>query len=109
MGVEEKAIVIFRMANGNMPFVEWMISLDDKAQTIVESRLNRIRLGNMGDVKTIGGGVHEFRIDYGPGYRIYFGNAGGKAILLLVGGGKSGQQKDIRKAMEYWREFKERT
>ncbi len=92
-----------------MPFVEWMTSLDGKVQTIVESRLNRIRLGNMGDVKPIGGGMHEFRIDYGSGYRIYFGNAGGRVILLLVGGGKSSQQKDIKKATEYWREFKERT
>ncbi len=85
-----------------------MDALDANTQTIIEARLNRIRLGNLGDVKRVGNGVHEFRIDYGSGYRVFFGNVSGKIILLLVGGGKNTQQKDIRNAKEYWQDFKER-
>ncbi len=71
------------------------------------SRLNRIRLGNFGDCHSVGDGVDEFRIDYGPGYRIYFGRLGAKMILLLCAGTKRGQQKDIERAKLYWKAYVE--
>jgi len=63
-------------------------------------RINRIRLGNFGDCKPLGSGVSEFRIDYGPGYRVYFGRVGEKLVLLLCGGSKKNQEKDIKLAVE---------
>jgi putative addiction module killer protein len=63
--------------------------------------LDRARLGNLGDNRSVGEGVHEFRIAYGPGYRVYFGLEGNRLILLLLGGDKSTQQKDIARAKEY--------
>lgn len=109
MRIEEKTLEIYKTADEKAPFIDWMDALDANTQTVIETRLNRIRLGNLGDVKRIGSGVHEFRIDYGSGYRVYFGNISGKIIMLLVGGEKNTQQKDIRKAQECWRDFKERT
>jgi len=73
VGIEEKILEIYRTADKKMPFAEWMVKLDENIQVIIESRLNRIRLGNLGDAKRVGSGVHEFRIDYGSGHRVYFG------------------------------------
>lgn len=91
------------------PFEEWRDELDVKARAIVRTRLDRVRMGNFGDCKMIqgGNGVWELRIDYGPGYRIYFGKIGMEVIILLVGGDKGSQRRDIEKAKKYWREYKE--
>ena len=72
---------------------------------IVRARLNRIRLGNFGDCKLVGGGVEELRIDWGPGYRVYFGRQGSLVVVMLCGGDKKSQAKDILKAQRYWREY----
>lgn len=101
-------IEIYVTAQGRKPFSEWLHRIKDvKVRAIIRARLNRIRLGNFGDCHSIGEGVHEFRIDYGPGYRIYFGRAGVKIILLLCAGTKRGQQKDIERAKLYWKEYME--
>ena len=71
-------------------------------------RLDRVRLGNLGDSRTVGQGVHELKVDYGPGYRIYIGQESANIILLLLGGDKSSQQKDIEVAKEYWKDHKRR-
>jgi putative addiction module killer protein len=74
----------------------------------VRVRLDRLRLGNMGDCKPVGSGVQELRIDFGPGYRVYLGQDGKNLILLLCGGDKSTQAKDIQAAHEYWTDYKRR-
>lgn len=70
--------------------------------------LTRLEQGNTSNVKSVGSGVHELRIDHGPGYRIYFGKQGKELIILLCGGTKARQQKDIETAKLRWSEFKKR-
>ena len=103
-----KEIVVFRTSNGRVPFEEWLGDLDDKrAIARVLARLARVRQGNLGDCKPVGEGVSELRVDYGPGYRVYFGQKGRAIVVLLCGGDKRTQDRDIRMAKEFWREFKE--
>jgi len=71
----------------------------------VRSRLNRIRLGNFGDCKSVGGGVEELRIDFGPGYRVYYGREGALVVVLLCGGSKKSQARDIVTAQRQWKEY----
>ena len=72
-------------------------------------RLDRVSLGNFGDCRSVGEGVQELRIDYGPGYRVYFGQLGSTIVLLLCGGDKSTQAKDINLAHYYWSEYRKRS
>lgn len=83
-------------------FARWLKRLrDSDAKARINLRIRRISLtGNLGDFKPVGGGVGELRIDYGPGYRLYFARRGEEIILLLIGGDKSSQQRDIEKARE---------
>ena len=82
-------------------FASWFDSLRDrKARARIDVRIRRLSLGNPGDVKPIGRGVSELRIDYGPGYRVYFVQRGPMLIILLAGGEKRRQQRDIKKALE---------
>ncbi len=93
--------------SGKRPFIDWLESLKDiRARAIIKARLDRIQIGNFGDYKPVGEGVYELRIDYGPGYRVYFGKEGNKVILLLLGGSKKTQERDIAKAKEYWLEYR---
>ena len=101
-------IEIYVTEHGRKPFTEWLHRIKDvKTRATIRARLNRIRLGNFGDCHSVGDGVHEFRIDYGPGYRIYHGRLDAKVILLLCAGTKRSQQKDIEKAKLYWRKYRE--
>ncbi len=82
-------------------FSKWLESLRDRnARSRVQARIIRLGLGNPGDVKSVGHGVSELRIDYGPGYRVYFIEKGSELVILLAGGNKSTQSKDIKKAIE---------
>ena len=72
----------------------------------IRTRIARVRLGNLGNCEPVGGGVLELKIDYGPGYRVYFGQVGTKLVILLCGGDKSSQTEDIRRAIEYWEDYK---
>ena len=93
---------------GKKPFQAWLENLRDvMARAKIRIRLDRARLGNLGDYRTVGTGVYELKVDYGPGYRIYFGIEGKRLLLLLLGGNKSSQQKDIATAREYWQDYKE--
>lgn len=95
---------------GASPFHDWLNSLKDRsARARIRVRLNRIRLGNLGDCKPVGKGVSELRVDYGPGYRVYFGKTDTTIVLLLCGGSKQTQPQDIRLAHEFWAEFQRRT
>ncbi|MEA2921616.1 MAG: hypothetical protein QOF07_1579 [Bradyrhizobium sp.] len=82
---------------------------DDRAKAKIAFRVDRLAFGNPGDVKPVGGGLSEMRIDYGPGYRVYYGKHGDSIILLLCGGTKNGQSRDIKKAkalFETWKTSK---
>ena len=97
-------IVIYSTNSGKEPYVVWENKLDLKTRATMKNRLDRIRLGNFGDVKRIRGGegVWELRIDFGPGYRIYFGKQGTTIVVLLAGGTKRAQERDIERAKRYW-------
>ena len=89
-------------------YAEWYTSLRDRiARTRIDIRVRRLSLGNPGDVKPVGEGVNELRIDHGPGYRVYFVQRGSVLIVLLAGGDKSTQEKDIRKAKTLARNLQE--
>lgn len=93
--------------NDQCPHQEWFDSLDRKTQARVDARVSRFENGNFGDHKHLGGGLFEARLFFGPGYRIYFGKIRGKIILLLCGGDKSSQTKDIKKASELLKQYME--
>ena len=93
---------------GDSPYRNWFESLNAQAATKVTVALTRIGLGNLSNVKGIGAGVQEFRIDFGPGYRIYFGRDGVRLVILLAGGTKNRQQKDIAAAQKRWADYKKR-
>lgn len=104
-----KEVVAFRTQDGRVPFEEWLDNLKDKrAAARVLARLARVRQGNLGDCKSVGEGVSELRVDYGPGYRVYFGRDGHTLVVLLCGGDKRTQERDIRQAKQSWREYKAR-
>ena len=106
---EQRCQLIYYVAeSGKLPFRDWFGSLNDfKTQAVIEARLTRLRVGNFGKCEPVGLGVLELKIDYGPGYRIYFARAGRQVVLLLWGGDKSTQRKDIRKAHQYWKNHRE--
>lgn len=97
-------------ADGRIPFREWLNGLRDiEARARIRVRLNRLRLGNFGDVKPVSDGVSELRIPLGPGYRVYFGRVGSAIVLLLCGGDKSAQNRDVSMAKKYWIDYQRRS
>jgi len=83
-------------------YSEWFAALRDRrARARINARIRRLSLGNPGDVKPVGEGVSELRIDYGPGYRVYFTQRGRKVVILLAGGDKRTQERDIQTALEF--------
>lgn len=108
MEVQPREIRYFLTDDGERPFTVWLQSLRDrKAQNKIEIRLKRTELGNFGDYKFVGEGVYELRLDFGPGYRIYFAQIGTTIILLFCGGDKSTQDNDIQQAQQYWRSYED--
>ena len=105
---QRREIQIYRASNGREPFTEWLKSLRDRrARKQIQVRLDRLETGNLGDYRSVGEGVFELRLQVGPGYRVYFGEVDNTIILLLCGGDKSSQVRDIEQAKAYWREYKE--
>jgi putative addiction module killer protein len=97
-------------ASGSDVVGDWLASLADlKARARIAARLDRLSLGNFGDCKGLREGVSELRIDWGPGYRVYYAMVGKTCVLLLYGGDKRRQSSDIRKAIAYLKDYKERT
>ena len=90
---------------GRIPFREWLGELDTVTRARVQARVLRFEVGNLGDHKDVGGGVWEARLDFGPGYRLYFGRKGRELVLLLTGGDKKSQKSDIRRAKELWTDY----
>ena len=96
--------------SGADPFSEWYAALRDRqAQARVQARVDRLERGLLGDARFCGEGVWELRIDWGPGYRLYYARSGERIILLLLGGDKRKQDVDIRTAKEYWNDYQQRT
>lgn len=92
---------------GSRLFTAWLNSLKDlKAKGVIRARLNRVRMGNFGDCKSVSNGVFELRINLGPGYRIYFGKESETKMILLTGGDKSTQKRNIEKANQYWSDYR---
>jgi putative addiction module killer protein len=109
MEAQEKTVLTYVQTDGSAPFNDWLEALQDrKARAIIRTRINRIRLGNLGDCKSVGEGVSELRIKFGAGYRVYFGQAGHTIIILLSGGDKSSQDRDIKQAKKYWQDYQRR-
>jgi putative addiction module killer protein len=105
--VVPKILKIYQTTNGALPFLQWLNALrDGRTRAILLARLARVRLGNMGNTRPVGEGVHELKIDYGPGYRVYFGQDGPTLVILLNGGDKSTQDEDIETAKAYWQAYK---
>jgi putative addiction module killer protein len=96
----------YRSQDGRYLFGEWFDRLNSEAARRVTTALYRLGLGNFSNVKGVAGGVFEYRIDFGPGYRVYFGKDGEQIVILLCGGTKLRQQNDIAMAKEYWLDYK---
>jgi putative addiction module killer protein len=105
----KKELRTYRTKEGKEPFIEWLESLKDTiGKAHITNRLDRATFGNYGDCEPVGHGVKELRIHYGPGYRVYFFEQEYTVLLLLIGGSKRTQNKDIKKAQQYLTEFQER-
>jgi putative addiction module killer protein len=94
--------------DGRSPFEAWFGGLDPLARARVSAVLVRLEQGNLSNTKTVGAGVLEYRIDWGPGYRVYFGRDGETLVILLTGGTKRRQQRDIEAAQAAWSEYRRR-
>lgn len=94
--------------DGKSSFSKWFEELNPTAAAKVRTTIARIELGNFSNAKSLGSGVWEIKIDFGPGYRVYYGKDGENIIILLAGGTKNRQQQDIEKAKKLWIEFKKR-
>jgi len=101
-------IVEYLDRTGDSPFADWFGHIDARAAAKVAVALARIGAGNLSNVKGVGAGVLEYRIDFGPGYRVYFGRDGDTLVVLLAGGSKSRQQRDIEAAQARWQDYKGR-
>ncbi|MEG4941507.1 type II toxin-antitoxin system RelE/ParE family toxin [Microcoleus sp. F4-D5] len=109
MEVQPREIRRYTTPEGTAPFTEWLDSLRDRNVRVrIKSRLDRVEQGNLGDFKSVGQGVFELRINYGPGYRLYFGQVGLTIVVILIAGDKSTQEQDIRQAIEYWTDYEKR-
>lgn len=102
------AVLEYLDPSGRSPYAEWFDDLNAQAAAKVAIAVTRLAHGNFSNVKGVGGGVMEFKIDFGPGYRIYFGKDGDRIVILLGGGTKIRQQNDIRTAQARWVDYKQR-
>lgn len=93
---------------GNELFAKWLDALDHAAAAKVTIALTRMALGNFSKAKGVGAGVNEYKVDFGPGYRIYFGKDGDRLVILIGGGTKKRQNRDIQAAQERWADYKRR-
>lgn len=105
--MSEYQLEFYQREDGDVPFRDWLNGLRDlQGVARIRARLTRVRAGNFGQVRALGDGVAELKIDHGPGYRVYYAMAGKTIVLLLIGGDKSTQKRDIKTAKDYWRAYK---
>ena len=98
-----KRIIQYETQEGEVPFRAWLLAFKDATvRARIRTRMDRLLLGNFGDCKPVGGGVSELRLHFGPGYRVYFGIDHDANIILLLGGDKSKQERDICRAQQFW-------
>ncbi len=107
MEAKPREIQYYTTSTGKQPVRQWLENIKDPmSMAILYKRLRQAGLGNLGNTRSLGSGVNEFKIDFGPGYRIYFGIHNDKIIVLLVGGTKRTQSDDIQIAKQYWSHWK---
>jgi putative addiction module killer protein len=103
-----KQVIVYRDAAGKEPFTDWLSGLGDPpTRRRILRRLLRLEQGHYGDFKAVGGGVNELRFFFGAGYRVYFAEDGDTIVVLLCGGDKDSQRRDIQRAKAYWQEYRE--
>ena len=98
----------YQEQGGRNPFRRWYGELNAEAARKVTTAIYRLGLGNFSNIKSVGAGVFEYKINFGPGYRVYFGKDGERIVILLGGGTKQRQQNDVRVALERWEDYKRR-
>ena len=103
-----RTLLDYETDDGDCPIQNWLDSLDRLTRARIEARLKRIALGNLSDTKSVGSGISELRLLFGSGYRVYFAEHRNTIVVLLCGGDKGSQDKDIEKAKLYWSDFKRR-
>ena len=107
--IKQRVLKLYVDGKGKAPFSEWLKSLKDAvARNRIRARLDRLELGNFGDCESVGSGVYELRMFFGSGYRVYLAEDGDTIIILLSGGDKDSQNRDIKKAKEYWQDYLKR-
>lgn len=107
MSQEQREIQKYVTDKGVCPFDEWFETLDSQTQARIDVRLDRVSLGNFGDYKSVGEGVYELRFTFGPGFRLYYGLVEKRIVLLLIGGSKKTQNRDIKAAQKFWRMYQD--
>lgn len=109
MPAQPKEIIFFEDKKGKKPFLTWLEGLDSVNRNRINQRIIRLSIGNYGDFKVLQQNIYELRFTFGPGYRVYFAETTktNKLVVLLTGGDKKTQRKDIAKAIDYWQEYKE--
>lgn len=109
MQSHSRKLKIYQTSDGKAPFEKWFNSIkDQKTRAKIKTRLDRAEEGNLGEYRSVGQGVFELKINFGPGYRIYYGLEGDEIVIILCGGDKSTQQNDVLKAQQYWADYKGR-
>ncbi len=103
-----KRVRAYEREDGTIPFNRWLRLIDPRAAAKVAAARAKLAAGHTGNLKSVGEGVSEYRIDFGPGYRMYLGQDGDTLIILLIGGDKASQPKDIAMAKDLWKEYKTR-
>ncbi len=101
-----KLLIVYATPIGQEPFTDWLNNLRDvMGRKRILTRVARLQQGNYGDCEPVGEGISELRMFFGPGYRVYFGENGNDIVILLCGGDKASQDKDIQQAKDYWKEY----
>jgi putative addiction module killer protein len=103
-----KLILFYETADGKVPVSDWLDDLRGRDKTTYDRIINfidRVEAGNESNFKPEGDGVSALKMDFGPGYRIYFGQDGNELVILLIGGDKSTQENDLKKAKEHWSDY----